>query len=306
VIIARHRYDLVLWVVAFLGITWATTLFFSGPEARDAPSRPGLVHEVTSYLTRIFYQETLFFLIPFYATSTVPGAPDVVFLVVLVGLALLACIDLVFDRLLRTRPVFALSFFAVVAFAALNLLLPLIAGLRPQFATPVAALLAVGSAIPLVLRTARHLPRTRLVAAPMSLLLVLPMALPQLIPPVPLRVQRTIFSSGIDRSTLTPTDTLAAAALATVVGRSLFVIVQVFAPIALPADVHLEWWHDGELLRVSREVGITAHATGFRVWDRLHPDSGDVAPGRYRVVLLTNDRRILGIARLTIEARTRP
>ena len=84
------------------------------------------------------------------------------------------------------------------------------------------------------------------------------------------------------------------------VSGALAVLAEVFAPSALPANVRLEWWRDGELLRVSREVGITAHAEGFRVWDAWRPDSGSVLPGRYRVILRTDGRRVFGVARMTV------
>jgi hypothetical protein len=85
------------------------------------------------------------------------------------------------------------------------------------------------------------------------------------------------------------------------VGGALFVLVAVFAPTALPATVQLEWWRDRELLRVSREIGITANAASFRVWDAWRPASGTVSPGQYRVVLRTVERQVFGVARLTVD-----
>ena len=148
VLVAQDRYYLVLWVVVFLILAWALTLFFGRATAEGIAASgksPGVVHEVSSYVTRVMYQQTLFFLLPFYAYSTVIGSPNVVFLGLLGGLAVLSCIDLVFDRWLRTRPVFALAFFAVVAFAAINLLLPLLVGLPPNLSAPAAALLPLAA-----------------------------------------------------------------------------------------------------------------------------------------------------------------
>jgi len=304
VLLARERYHLVLWVVIFLALAWTSTLFFGRAAAAEVAGPPRLVHEVTSYFTRVLYQQTLFFLLPFYAYSTVIESPNVLFLALLGGLAVLSCIDLLFDRWLRTRPVFALMFFAIVAFAAINLLLPLLVGLPPPFSAPAAALLAVGGATPLALRTARtglrSSARLRLVVAAVVVLAV-PVGLPSLIPPVPLRLERATFASGIERSTLETADTLPDHVSAAEAGGSLFVVVEVFAPSALPANVQLEWWRDRELLRVSREVGITAHAASFRVWDAWHPASGSVSPGRYRVVLRTGGRRVFGVAKLTVD-----
>jgi hypothetical protein len=303
VLFARERYHLVLWVMVFLALAWASTLYFGRAAAGvEASEPPGLLHEAASYLTRVLYQETLFFLLPFYASSTVIRSPNVLFMGLLVALALLSCIDLLFDRLLRTRPVFALSFFAVVAFAAVNLILPLLVGLRPRIAAPVAALLSVGSALPLALRSASRGwgARLRLLTAA-TILLVVGVGLPRVIPPVPLRLQRATFGRGIDPETLTLSDTLPRQVTAAAVGPSLVVLVQVFAPSSLPVNVRLEWWRDGEFLRLSRDVGIIAHATGFRVWDRWRSPTGSIPRGRYRVVLLTGGQRVFGVATLNID-----
>jgi hypothetical protein len=301
VFFARERYHLVLWVVLFLALAWTSTLYFGRAGTVKEGGPPGLLHEATSYFTRVLYQETLFFLLPFYAYSTVIGSPNVLFLVLLGGLGLLSCIDLVFDRWLRTRPVFALMFFTIVAFAAINLLLPLLLGLRPRFAAPAAALLSVGGAAPLALRAAAKGwgVRIRLAAAAVVVLTVA-LRFPGLIPPVPIRLERATFASGIDRNTLALPDSLPDHVSSAQTGGSLFLLVEVFAPSALPATVRLEWRRGGDLLRVSRDIAITAHASGFRVWDRWRPSSGSVPPGSYWVLLLTGGRRVFGVAELTV------
>jgi len=298
-LLARERYNLVVWVVLFLALTWLSTLYFGRAAAAAGP--PGLIHEVTSYLTRVLYQETLFFLLPFYAYSTVMESPNVLFLALLGGLAVVSCIDLTFDRWLRTRPVFALVFFTVVTFAAINLLLPLLVGLRPLYSAPAAALLAIAGAIPLSLRMANNGRGVRLsLVAAAAVMLATAVGVPGVIPPVPLRLERATFASGIDRDTLALKDTLVDHVAPDDVGSSLIVMVQVFAPSALPTTVQLEWQRDGELLRTSRDISITANASGFRVWDSWRPESGSVLPGRYRVVLRSSGRRVFGVAKLTV------
>jgi hypothetical protein len=301
VLLARERYHLVLWVILFLTLAWVSTLFFAR-AAVEATGPPSFGHEVISYFTRVLYQQTLFFLLPFYAYSTVIESPNVLFLALLGGLAVLSCIDLLFDRWLRRWPVFALTFFALIAFAAINLLLPLLVGLPAQFSAPIAATLAVAGAAPLALRRApRGLgPRLRLVFAG-GVMLGVPVGLPSLIPPVPLRLERATFASAIDRNTLALSETLPDHVSAAAAGRSLFVVVEVFAPSSLPATVQLEWRRDGDVLRVSREVAITAHAEGFRLWDAWSSESGSVSPGRYRVVLQTAGRRVFGVAEITVD-----
>ncbi len=306
-LLARGRYHFVPWVVLFLALTWLSTLRFGQATASEAGRAPGLVGEVTSYITRVLYQETLFFLLPFYAYSTVLRSPNVLFLVLLGGLAVLSCVDLLFDRWLRTRPLFALTFFAIVTFAAVNLLLPLLARVPPSVAAPAAALVSIGSAAVLARRTAGRGRRVRLLLALGAVaMLVAIVGFPQLIPPVPLRLHRVTFAAGIDRLTLALRHPLPAHTTPAEAGRELVVVFDVYSPTAVPATVQLEWLRDGAVVRLSRDVSITAHAKGFRVWDAWHPESGSVPPGHYRVVLETTGRRVFGVGRITVEENPGP
>jgi len=307
IFLARERYGFVPWVVLFLALTWASTLFFArraavGAAGRGAaPATPGFGVGFTSYVTRSLFQETLFFLLPFYAYSTVLRSPNVVFLLLLSGLALFSCIDLVFDRWMRTKPLFVMLFFASVAFAALNLLLPLLFGMSPTWGTRLAALLALGSAIPLVGGVGQGRARDR--AAPLvagALALVVVFGAPRLIPPVPLRMQSAAFATDIDRGTFALANTLSGAVTPSEVGDRLVVLVEVFAPSAVPTGVRFEWRRGGQTLRTSREIQIVAHGTGFRVWDVWTPPSGPVPPGRYELVLRTGLGQVFGVARLEV------
>ncbi len=307
VVLAREHYHLVPWVVLFLAAVWGSTLYFGRAAAMEPGQPPGLVHEVASYITRVLYQETLFFLLPFYAYSTVPRSPNVVYMVLLGALAVLSCLDLLFDRWLRTRPVFALTFFAIVAFSAVNLLLPLLVGLPPRFAVPVAAFVSVVAAAVLARRTAERTVRTAVTLGAAAVAFVaVALGLPQVIPPVPLRLERATFATGIDQRTLSLRHPLPARVPSSEVAGVLVVVFEVFSPTVVPAMVRLEWQRDGAAVRTSRDVSISAHAAtaqtaGFRVWDSWRPASGQVPPGRYRVVLETSGGRIFGVARLTVE-----
>jgi hypothetical protein len=305
VLLARERYAFVPWVVVFLGVTWGSTLFFGRSAEheidQESGSTPGLAGEVTSYVTRSLYQETLFFLLPFYAYSTVVSSVNVLFLGLLGGLALLSCIDLFFDRWLRTKPVFGMVFFATVAFAAVNLILPMLFSLSPRVATPVAALVALASAFPLAWKSGvrSRAGQVRMVLAGIAILF-LAVGVPSVVPPVPLRMQGAAFSNDIDRETLALGDTLSGTVSSDAIGSRLVVLVEVFAPGSVPARVRLEWSRDGELIHTSREVAIVAHEWRFRVWDAWLPDGGAVPPGHYRVTLKTTSGRIFGVTEVDV------
>jgi hypothetical protein len=323
ILLARERYGFVPWVVGFLLLTWASTMFFgrrareeaeAGPPEQPSPPEgevtsadvvspvPDLRTEATSYVTRTMYQETMFFLLPFYAYSTVVGSPNVTFVIVLGGLALLSCLDLLFDRWLRTSPVMSLVFFSVVAFAAVNLLLPLLVPVDPSMATRIAAAVAVGSSVPLALRgsTGRRWGMVP-IAVVSSVLLAVAIGFPRLVPPVPLRLEDATFSAGFERDSLLPIDTVYDGVDAEDLGGSLFVLAEVFAPTVVPTRVSIRWELDGEVVRESREVDIVAHRLGFRVWDAWAPEEGRIPPGRYDAVMVTRGARFFGSASLVVD-----
>lgn len=306
ILIARERYGFVPWVALFLVLTWASTLFFSrngSDEGAPTGATPGLRAEATSYLTRAMYQETLFFLLPFYAYSTVLWSPNVVFTAVLGGLALLACMDILFDRWLRTNKVFGLIFFAVVAFAAVNLLLPLVLPVDPAWATRLAAVVAVGSALPLALRGPGTRTRERVSTAVAALVfMAVALGAPQLVPPVPLRLERATFSTNIDRNTLELPDTLSGTASSRDLDGLLVLLTEVFAPAVVPTHVSLVWERNGHIVHSSREIEITAHDLGFRVWDSWRPRQGEIPPGDYTVYLRASEHRVFGKARIRVGA----
>lgn len=316
IVLAHEQYGFIPWLAAFLAFTWASTMYFGRQTSKAAAEdiaadedvrgenrvhSPGLVEEVSSYLTRIFYQETLFFLLPFYAYSAVIRSWNVVFLGLLAGLALFSCLDVAFDRWLRTKIVFAMVFFATVTFAALNMLLPMALHTNPALAVKLSALIAVAVSIPLALRgmSESRAARWRLVLAAI-LVLAIPLALPALVPPVPIRMISATFANDIGRSTLVLTDSLDTEVTAARLEGRMVVLVRVFAPITIPARVTIEWKRDGQSIRTSREVRVEAHDGGFRLWDGWAPTSGVVEPGDYSVVLRTAGRRVFGVARITV------
>ncbi|HEU4428652.1 MAG TPA: DUF5924 family protein [Myxococcota bacterium] len=282
-VLAEERPDFAAWVLGLLAFVWLSTLFFCRsefPAARPQSLRMG----VASYATRVFYQETLFFLLPFYARSTTLDSPNLAFTLALGGLAALACLDLTFDRWLRRSSAFAASYFFAVAYAALQLLLPL--ALRTPFtlAQPLALGLALFAAALGVLISA---PRGRghgarlLGALPVAALAAALFLLPRLVPPAPLRAAAFTFE-----------DT----------GETIRATVRVAAPVPVPVHVSVQWQRGAELLRASRDVAITAHGAGFRVWDELSRAklAGDGEPGsaRVRVEVLTATGQLIGSRRV--------
>jgi predicted secreted protein len=247
-VLAEERPDYGAWLFGLLALVWLSTLFFCRSAlvvARPGSLRVGFV----SYATRVLYQQTLFFLLPFYVRSTTPSSPNLAFTVALALLALLACLDLSFDRWLRRSPAFGATFFFAVAYATLQVVLPLAARVQFEHAQPLALGLALVAALVSVglPRGPERAARLRGVLPAAGLALAL-LAAPLLVPPAPLRV------AGFEVETH---------------AHSVRAVVRVAAPVPVPVDVTLQWQRGRALLRASRGVSITAHGGGFRVWDDL-------------------------------------
>ena len=308
IFLAHRSYGFGRWVILFLVLIWASTFIFTRTftNQKSFLSRaafPGVRREVASYLTRVMYQTTLFFLIPFYWYSTVVGSPNTIFLILLVGLALLSCADVLFDRWLRRRPLFGIFYFATVAFAALNLILPPLLAVPPDRASLPASLVAVGSAIPLVMQGSvkrRSGPLWIGILALLFFLLVF--SFPQLIPPVPTHLNNVTFASSVDTATLTAGDRLPPRVQTHQLRGVLFIFGEIFSPATLPSTVRLEWRRDGELIRTSRQIQLLAHVVGFRFWDAYRPETGMILPGKYEVNFRTAGNRILGIAVIQVSS----
>jgi hypothetical protein len=64
--------------------------------------------------------------------------------------------------------------------------------------------------------------------------------------------------------------------------------------VPVPVLVTLTWSRGGEDMRVSRDVAITAHGRGFRVWDELARTRLGSAAGALRVEVFTATGQLLG------------
>ena len=296
-VLAHNRYGFLPWVVLFLTLTWASTLFFSRFAIGRTSPRLRFAQGFVSYLTRVMYQETLFFLLPFYFYSTTFPSWNNGFVVLLAALAVLSCFDMVFDGLLRTRRPFAVGFFAVVTYSALQLFLPLLFHVQIHNGAYLAAGLAFFAALP-VAYSWEELKRGRraalIVVALVAIVGVLKVGR-TLIPPVPLRLSAMSFAVGIDPRTLQLENELKdVASLSDLVAGRLCARATIFSPGSLPVRLRFRFYRDGTLLKSSRRLDLVAHPRGFRVWSTLGAGPGGFPPGLYRVEVVTDEGQLVG------------
>jgi hypothetical protein len=146
---ARKGFGHARWLAISLGLLWIILLVFfrwfggrsGAPEQRGAK----LKFYVMTYVLKNLYQGMLFFLLPFYWRSAVPGASSQWFVVVLGVCALLSTLDVVFDHVLMRFKLAASVFYFLTLFCCLNLVIPAMFPNTRSLVTLVAA--AVVSAV---------------------------------------------------------------------------------------------------------------------------------------------------------------
>jgi hypothetical protein len=310
-VLAHNRYGFLPWVVVFLTLTWASTLFFSRFAAPGGSERLRFARGFVSYLTRVMYQETLFFLLPFYFYSTTFPSWNSSYVVVLAALAVLSCFDAFFGQLLRTNRWFALAFFAFVTYSALQFFLPLVLHVPIHNGAYLAAGVSFFASLPLAYSAAdlRQPRRKALIfLALVGIIAVLKVG-PALIPPVPLRLASLSFATGIDRATLRlenefPQDDVVPASRLR--ERHLIVRATIFSPGRLPVRIQIRLARDGVVLHSSRTLDLVAHSSGFRVWDSLPIGPRGLAPGRYRAEVWTGEGQLVGRGEIRVVADSGP
>lgn len=309
-VLARERYGFLPWVAVLLGFTWMSTFVFTRVFSAERSSLHRWARGVISYATRVMYQETLFFLLPFYFSSTTWPSLNTGFTLLLGGLAVFSCLDIPFDRLLHRSQFFASGYFFLVTFATLNFLFPLLFQFETHRSTQWAAILSLGAAVALAspLKQLRQPHRIGGCFLALVLTWLSVRALLPFIPPVPLRLLEVQYAGSFKPDTFTsPKFYRDAVPPGELVEGRLYIVARIFAPVRLPAQVTFQVSSNGKLLRESRVIDVPAHQKGFRIWyavsSSLLPKEG-VASGksrRIRVEIHTIYNQLVG--RSEIEVR---
>ncbi|MCA9660183.1 MAG: DUF2914 domain-containing protein, partial [Myxococcales bacterium] len=119
------RWLVVAAVAGWLALVLLFRLYGSGDaQAERRSGRLGkLGFHALTYVLKNLFQGMLFFLLPFYWKSAVPGAASGGFVILLGVLAILSTLDVVFDRVLMRFKGAATAVYFVILFAGLNLAL---------------------------------------------------------------------------------------------------------------------------------------------------------------------------------------
>jgi len=254
----------------------------------------------TNYVTKNFYQQILFFILPIYYGSATLGSRNMGFVGLLAASAVLSTLDIVYDRHLSKRRELNAVFFAFNLFAAVAVALPILWSISNVAALRIASLCAVVGYITI----ARHptdLARPRTWKASVSgavILLVLIQFLLPYVPPAPLRLAGSQFSLAFD-----PAGFRAVAPVTSITpawtGR-MFMVTSLHAPLGLKDTVELRWYRGARWLWSSRPVGVVGgRQQGFRLWSSVMVAEPG-GPGTMRVDVVTGAGQLIGRATLPV------
>lgn len=269
-----------------------------------APLPPPLV----SFATQMVHQESLFFVIPFFAITTAWNTGQMVFTSALAVFALVSILDPIYFHWLAARRWLYFIFHGVTSFAVLLTALPILFHLP----TPQAYLLSLGAAIALSLPgVVSALPLRwwgRGLAALALILLTTGIGLytRPWIPPATLRLTKVAVTDQINDRQRAPERELKVVTEEQL-RQGLYAYTAIRAPRGLRERIYHEWRRNGRTVdRIALDINGGREA-GYRAW--THKLNFPPYPaGRWEIHILTEANQVIGILRFEVvkSAKTIP
>jgi hypothetical protein len=251
-----------------------------------------------NYFQRNFYQQLLFFILPIYYFSASWGTGNMVFVLLLAVSAILATMDIIYDRYLSVNWWLLAMFFAFNLFACINLMLPVVWNFKNSFALRLSAILALAGFASFCFTLKKVKNRSlflAILAAALLLAFISEIGRP-LIPPAPLRLTRSAFGLGIDPETIQPkfpVQHLPAGGT-----YKLYALTIIKAPLGLRDRIGHRWYLNGKLIYISPFFIISGgRETGFRFWT-FRTMKNIPCASVLRIDVLTEAGQLIGRARL--------
>lgn len=297
--IGAHHFDVLRYVFAQIAFIWASSLVLPWIDRWPAlgPRVRWWLRTIANYLNKDFYQQLLFFVLPIYFASATLDSWNIAFIALVALSAVLASIDLVYDRHLAVRPTVSAAFFAFNLFACLNVALPVLWRIGNGTAMWISAALAIAGFITLRLPPADWLSRRTGAAAAAGAILIGAVVIwgRPLVPPAPLRLAGTDFGTALAEHPLAITRPVSL--LDPAWSGELYAMTSIVAPLGLHERVRHRWYQNGKLIYTSPYYLVDGGRTeGFRLWTRDHLT---LEPGSVvRVDVETEGGQLIGRARI--------
>ncbi len=304
VTVGKDRPGLLRWGLLSVGAVWLTSLALPALLAgsRIPEERKGAARRLVLWGQKWLLQGLAFFLLPLYHRSATYASPQAVFMALLAAAALAATIDVVYDEVLtRNRPLLG-AFLAFVAFATVNLTLPLVWRVGGLWNLGASGVLATAVFVSFIAgrgngRPVRAALRTALVA--LFFLALVTLGRPA-VPPAPLRLASVRFGTSLaenGRDVALALDSVPPGAPVRLVA-----VAAIQAPADLQEGIRHVWSVDGRQISESRLIEITGgRGRGFR--SRSSVTLPALRPGqRVRLEVETARGQIIGRAEIGVRS----
>ena len=294
--LSHHGVDFAPKAVALLALAWTLPFAVAHlvPRARAAANphaRPALIHRLAhvagTTLVVALFRNVLFFLVPIWFGSATLSSINVLFPLVLAGMALFSCFDHAYRTKILERPAARTAWGFVILFAALVPAVAVMASLSPRWAVIISA------AVAFVITGAALLPRERLLNRRSQIRIAIAALcgataltwLAPALPPVPIVCHQAQLGTGVRDRTLEGASRRLAAGT-----PRLYAWFAVTLPTVFRQGINFQWFHDGR--PAGRSIAssvIGGRKDGFRTWSYLTAP----APGRWRVDVLTDANQLI-------------
>ncbi|AWN15152.1 DUF5924 family protein [Salinisphaera sp. LB1] len=300
----QRQNALAQWLTALMLLGWVA-LLFEGLLCRILARFVGerVPQILVRYAAQVLHQETLFFVLPFFLTTTTWRSAQCVFTGLIVIAAVASTIDpLYYDVIARRRWLF-LGYHAFTLFAAILAGGPIILSLTTGNSIALASAVMGVCALPSfndVLR-ARHWSRW-FVLAGLSIALGGGAWMARFwIPPATLNAKHMAITTRMDTANRQPGPDQHHFTVAQLRTNGLYAFSAIKAPRGLHQKVLHVWSHDGKVVsRIPLHIRGGTRNNGFRTWS--HKTSlGPNPVGYWRVAVVTDDGQLIGAERFTVD-----
>lgn len=307
-ILVDRQAKLASWIAVLMLVSWVWLMFeqsatrwFSRRFKREIPE------PLLRYATQQIHQESLFFVLPFFYTTTTWNSGQLVF-TGLLGLAGLASItDPIYYRFVAPRRWLFLALHTLTLFAVLLTALPVILHLTTsqsyEWALGIAMLLSAPSlAASFPVNHWRRAVALVLVTAAVG---GAGWMMRSWVPPATLWITESAVTLDLDNAKRTPGDSIKNVAASQVRANGLYAYTAINAPRGLQERIYHVWKFNGQ--EVDR-IALDIHGgrdEGYRAWThKMNLPPNPV--GKWQVQVLTEDGQMIGVLRFKVTDDSAP
>ena len=253
------------------------------------------------YATQMIHQESLFFVLPFFAVTTAWNSVQALFTGLLGGAALVSIIDPLYYKWLAPRRWLFLAYHTLALFAVLLTALPIILHLTTtqsfRLALGAAVLLSFPSLAGVI--TASRWRRALLIVGLALSVGVVGWLLRTWVPPSTLWLTEVAVTAKLDDSNRSPGQGINLITVAELRAQGLFAYTSINAPRGLNERIYHVWRRPGE---EGERIALDIHGgrkEGYRAW--THKQNFPQDPiGRWQVRVVTENGQLIGVLRFRV------